>query len=134
MMDKEEWIKSYVARTPHLLGKCLLATVEMNAAFDDLRIVKGHVETSWGRRGHAWLVDGTGQIFDPTAKQFQAVFEYDAWEPGGEVRTGKCMNCGNEIWRAVQSLDFDHSGETICGNECHEAFTKYLEAENTFED
>lgn len=104
----ENWISDYLDRTEFVLGECKKATQEMKEAFPELEIVKGHVYTSWGRRGHWWLTGPDGDVVDPTVTQFGVVFEYEPWEPGGEVYVGKCMNCGEEVWQCVDSLDVDH--------------------------
>ena len=127
-MSYTEWIAAYEARTPHLLGQCLIAAEEMAAAFPELTVVKGHVYCDWGKRGHAWLMGEQGEILDPTAKQFGAIFEYEPWSPGDEARVGKCMNCGSEIWKAIYTLDEDHT-QSICSEACELSFGAYLGAE-----
>lgn len=130
MMKKYvEWIEDYERRqNGHLLGRCAEACKEMHAAFPELKIVKGHVETGvWGRRGHWWLTTPEGEIIDPTAKQFPVIFEYEPFQPGSLVRVGKCCNCGDEIWEPIQSLDQDHGQKSICSKECHDSYVAYLE-------
>jgi hypothetical protein len=91
----------------------------MVKAFPELTIVKGHVETlEWGRRGHMWLRMADGTIVDPTASQFPGILEYDEWKPGDEVRVGACMNCGEDIWRSVQTLDTEPYNPMVCSEEC----------------
>jgi len=111
------WIQEYEARCGALLGRCAKATGEMVCVFPELRRASGYALTLWGRRAHWWCVAPDGEIIDPTENQFPLpVAEYIEWRPGDEVCVGKCMNCGEEIWRAVQSLDGERA--TICGEMC----------------
>jgi hypothetical protein len=115
----EEWIATYLARVGNNgYGKCQAATGEMVAAFPELTIVRGHVEASWGRRSHFWCTAPDGSIVDPTAAQFPALFGYDPWKPGDEIMVGKCMNCGEEIWAAVTTLDEPPARQFHCSDRC----------------
>lgn len=94
-----DWIDSYVASVQgHTLGKCGAATASMVEAFPELRAVRGHVDTDYGRRSHWWCMTSSGEIIDPTASQFNVIFEYIEFSEGDPERLGKCMNCGDEIW------------------------------------
>lgn len=117
------WIERYLERTPRLLGRCNEACAEMLAEFPELRIVRGHVIVAvWGKRGHVWLIDEEDSIVDPTAKQFPAILCYEPWKPGDEVRVGACMECGESIWEAVDSLEGDPPPNPgICSEECEQA-------------
>lgn len=117
-MSYQRWILDYKARTPQLLGRCIEAAAEMREAFPELREIRGHVWCQWGKRGHVWLQAPDGAVVDPTREQFPGPIDYEPWKPGDEVRTGKCMWCGDDIWRAVDTLDEDHSGECACSPEC----------------
>lgn len=123
-MTHQEWIEDWLSKN-HALGRCEEASKEMAAAFDDLTIVKGHVYCAWGKRGHWWLTTSDGTIVDPTASQFVALFSYEIWKPGDEIRIGKCMNCGAEIWESVQSIDRDYRKE-LCGEFCAREFEEYM--------
>ena len=119
------WIEKYVAEQKgFVLGRCMEATAKMREAFPELKEVRGHVYTTWGKRSHVWLIDADGTIVDPTASQFRFIFQYEPWKPGDEVRVGKCMNCGSEIWRAVQSLTEDIITASSCSDECDDALTE----------
>lgn len=89
----------------------------------------------WGRRDHWWLVDPENHIIDPTASQFPALVSYHAWNSGDPVRTGRCMECGKDLFRKVLSLDFtvgegptycDEPGSyiqgTFCSQKCEDVF------------
>jgi hypothetical protein len=125
------WIADYIKRMDgKLLGRCHSGTAEMMGAFPELKVARGHVHCVWGKRGHVWCVDEEGNIVDPTKTQFEAygIMTYEEWQPGDEVRVGKCMNCGDEIWKALQTLDEEPRRECICGPECEKAFTEWQEA------
>jgi len=114
-----DWIARH--ETTHgssVFGRCRESVVEMRAAFPELTEVRGHVWCTWGRRGHAWLVDGAGNIVDPTRAQFPGPVEYEPWKPGDTVRVGKCMNCGDDIWAPVQTLDAEPPRQSSCSPEC----------------
>ena len=121
------WIQTWLSKNDPY-GKCMEAAESMAEAFDDLEVVKGHVHCDWGKRGHWWCADSDGNIFDPTMSQFGAVFEYEPWISGSEVRVGKCMNCGNEIWESVQELS-EIVTKSICSDKCEVDFEAYLQEE-----
>lgn len=125
-MTYSEWLVRYAAENGNGYGRCISATKSMKEAFPELKIVKGHVETPWGRRGHAWLTDPTGAILDPTAAQFPKIFEYDPWKPGDKVMVGKCMNCGDEIWLTVETLDVDPGRPSTCTDRCSQDLADYM--------
>jgi hypothetical protein len=135
----EAWITGYVQRVTSmgalshraLVGHCGVASRELAKVFG-LTVVPGWVCLSANderpepgepahRAEHVWCVDSTGKIYDPTVLQFfpEAVFRYVPWQPGDRVRTGRCMNCGDDIHRAVQSLD-EHGGQRdyVCSPKC----------------
>jgi hypothetical protein len=113
------WIHAYLERVQNTLGRCREACVEMRAAFPELIEVRGHVlDLQWGRRGHIWLVTPDKTIIDPTASQFPALYEYEPWTPDQPVRVGRCMNCGEEIWERVPSLDVEVSTRSVCSDAC----------------
>jgi hypothetical protein len=119
-MTYDEWIEAYIAsQNGAVLGRCITAATEMNKVFPELRIVKGHViDTFMGRRGHWWLETAGGIIVDPTASQFPSIEEYLEFSPGDLVRVGKCMQCGSEIWEAVESLDGPAIHKYVCSDAC----------------
>ena len=128
MTSYEQWIAAFVARHDgKILGVCRRACDEMRAAFPELREVRGHVYVpGWGKRAHAWLVDERGGIVDPTAEQFPVIDTYEPWQPGDEVMVGKCMECGSEIWQAVQTLAVAPPRREFCDDECANAFAADL--------
>jgi len=121
-----EWIKAYVDRTPHLLGRCKDAVDEMHAAFPELRPAKGYAQTlSWGERDHWWLVAENGAIVDPTEAQFPGgIFHYREWLPGSLTRVGKCMDCGEYIWRCADTLEA--ATVTFCDEDCAARFERFM--------
>lgn len=130
-MTYAEWITAYERRHEgKLLGRCREAATEMAAAFPELRIARGHATVlSWGIRGHWWLVAPNGAIVDPTKSQFPLVLDYEEWTPGDEVRVGKCMECGEEIWAALESLDEPPPHKTFCDENCERSFTSAVMGE-----
>ncbi len=129
-MTYAEWIAAYEARTPILLGRCQAAVDEMVLAFPELKPVPGHVWVPGeGRRTHWWCTTEDARIIDPTMKQFPAVLGYEPWEPGEEVRVGKCMECGEELWDAAYSLSEPPPHRFFCradpetGADCMKAFS-----------
>lgn len=122
------WISRWLENN-RALGACQQAVTELVKNFPELTVVKGHVycPAPWGRRAHWWATAPDGSIVDPTASQFPGIFEYEPWVPGTEVRVGKCMNCGCEIWEAVESIDTEPPQKCICSPECHADFAAYLE-------
>ena len=119
------WITDYLARNTSVYGKCKEVSAKMQKAFPELVIVPGYVDTMWGRRDHFWLVDPTGQVVDPTESQFPGgVFAYEAWRPGSLTRVGKCMECGDEIWRPMDTLKAVNV--STCSSECEEALLASL--------
>lgn len=92
----DDWIREHIT-DPH--GKCVEATLEMAAAFPELKRVRGHYHSAFqGTRPHWWLVTLNGQIVDPTASQFSAVGMYEEWDETQPEPTGKCPNCGELIY------------------------------------
>lgn len=116
----QEWIGNYVKRCggpQRTRGKCMDAAQEMASVFPQLRVEKGHVESANGREAHWWCVDTDGSIVDPTRGQFHGVVEYEAFQEGDEVRLGRCMECGDEIWgQPSRGL------QCICSDACAIAF------------
>ena len=116
------WINKYAETHQYLAGLCASASKELAAAFPTLRIVRGHVSgVLIGRRGHWWCEDPDGTIYDPTRRQFPGPMDYEEWQPGTEVRVGRCMNCGDDIYEIIESLD--NVVQKCC---CSEACAKEL--------
>jgi hypothetical protein len=89
--------------------------------------VPGAVYCNWGRREHWWCETPDGTIVDPTASQFDFVGEYVPWEPGAEVRVGRCMDCGEDIYARPTALGEppkDLYSTTFCDARCAENMTK----------
>ena len=123
----DRWIRENV--DPDVtLGRCRYFAERMARVFPELVIVRGHAWVpGWGKRGHCWLTAPGGAIVEPTASQFPGIAAYEPWQPGDEVMVGCCMDCGAEIWIAVQSLDEPAPRPTFCSEACEEATRRYLE-------
>lgn len=133
----EDWIAGYVAgRAGVLLGRCREASEAMLARFPtELRLVRGHVECPrpWGRRAHWWLVDPDGEIVDPTAGQFElGILRYDEYAEGDDLRLGRCMHCGSEIWGPPHSRT--RIDTQFCDEACRHDFGRALATREDFED
>lgn len=125
-MTYQGWIANWLA-TNSPYGQCESATAAMAAAYPELRRVRGHVDTMWGRRAHWWLITPDGEIIDPTAGQFQGVAcSYVPWTPDEEVRLGKCMNCGAEIWGVVDTLD-SQPRMSACDERCEAELAAWID-------
>jgi len=97
MNKYDEWIASYKYNST--VGMCGKATEEMCRVFPELTRVPGHVYTMRGRLEHWWCVAPDGSIVDPTYSQFKGgVLQYELVRAEDEVRLGKCMNCGAEVY------------------------------------
>src|ERR1035437_1476152 len=76
-------------------ARCGEFTQEFVEKFPHLKRVAGFV----GGIEHWWCVDIDGAIVDPTAEQFHGEPEYVPYIAAEhEVRLGRCMNCGDEIY------------------------------------
>jgi hypothetical protein len=113
-----EWIAANVPANPR--GLCRSVTEQMQAAFPELRRVRGFFESALDAKvTHWWLETVDGQVVDPTAAQFQTTFEATYAAYAGPDPMGQCANCGELIW-----ADGGY-GSTFCDDEC---------AGETFED
>lgn len=122
----ENWLEKNSGPNEDGYGQCKQAAEEMAKAFPELAITKGHAycPSPWNRRDHWWLKTATGEIVDPTAKQFPLIFEYEEYFPGMHIRLGKCMECGAEIM-GPESLEGVYS-TTFCSEACAQATAAYL--------
>ena len=117
MMEKyAAWIAAYlVEKNGMVYAGCKPAVEAMVKAFPELKAVPGHVWVpAWGKRGHWWCATEDGEILDPTASQFPGISAYEPWKPGDEVRVGKCMNCGDELWAPIQRLEETPATRSFC--------------------
>lgn len=102
------WIESHRDPNDKLrgLGKCRQFSEEMAKEFPELRVTAGYywdfgpLAMRPGPNGHWWCVAPDESIVDPTAYQFGTNGEGDYEEvPEHERPVGKCMNCGDEVYR-----------------------------------
>lgn len=117
-MSYDDWIATWVSQRPFIRGLCGSATKAMAQVFPELEIVAGWVNFRGGRSEHFWCVAPDGSIVDPTASQFSGELEYQPFAPGDEVRVGKCLNCGAEIYASVERLDDASQARSVCSSEC----------------
>jgi hypothetical protein len=115
-----EWIKTWLTSN-RAYGNCARATEEMVKAFPELRRVPGFVfDGRWGQREHWWCVAPDGTIVDPTASQFPVLFNYREYKEGDEVRVGKCMDCGDDLYGQPGGERY------FCDSRCEERYRAYL--------
>lgn len=118
-----EWIEEYVSQQPNrfVRGKCDKATELMVEAFPELKRVAGFVHCSWGLDQHWWCVSPEGAVVDPTASQFQSIYQYEELDPEdpatrARVPTGICLDCGEAVY----------NGDTFCNERCELATRRYM--------
>lgn len=131
-----EWTTRAVFR-----GRCGSASHEMRVEFPELRLVRGTVthkdqagsltsedlqELIMPDDGHIWLETPTGEVVDPTVKQFlrpETLF-YIAFDESkaDQLPTGKCPNCG----------DYCFNGRDLCSDECATSYAAYIMRECRF--
>ena len=121
------WITNYItANNGIVYGRCVDASKKMVADFPELKVVPGFIETSYTTDEHCWCVTSDGEIIDPTRAQYQGqlILEYRAFKPGDRVRVGKCMECGEIITMAVQSLEVPTLAphHPFCSIDCNDSF------------
>ena len=122
-----EWSTEYLTRfkeSAHCLGLCKEAVNEMAAAFPELTRVPGHVYSVWGKRAHWWLTAPDGTIVDPTRAQYPGPITYEPFKEGDEVRLGRCMECGAEIWGTNPEAVYS---TCLCNETCERNYAAYLE-------
>ncbi len=116
-MNYQDWITENVKDDGY--GQCREVTEAMVAAFPELTRVRGHYYCwQWGEREHWWLVDPSGEIIDPTERQFPSKGhgEYVPWPEGAPEPTGMCPNCGG----------YSYDGNTCCSDRCSNAYLAYI--------
>ena len=110
-MRYAKWIAENVKGSA--LGRCKEVSLEMQKAFPELLLVRGHYyDPVWGERMHWWLKTEDGEIIDPTKSQFPSKGEapYIEWIEGSKEPVGKCMNCG----------EYCYDDPNVCSTECSE--------------
>ena len=115
-MKYKTWIKK---NTKGTRGQCQKRTQEMQEAFPELKIVRGHYYCPFeGKREHWWLKDIKEGIIDPTASQFlsNGQGEYVEWTEGAPEPTGRCIHCG----------EYCFNGNHFCSQDCRVANQKIL--------
>lgn len=106
------WIDTNYKTYESALNKCAEATLVMQEAFPKLTRHKGYCNG----RPHWWLKDGD-KIVDPTWRQFELPLNYVEWV--GEEPYGKCLNCGDFLFRSKTS-------GSCCCSDCEEEYISYL--------
>lgn len=66
------WIKTNYPTKESCVNRCNEAVSKMTGYFDDLTVQVGYANGAY----HCWCKDASGNIVDPTAKQFDENIEY----------------------------------------------------------
>ena len=114
--------REWMAQNPFGPGQCREATEAMQAAFPELRRVRGHVYL-WNtdkQPPHWWLVDTEGEVVDPTAHQFPTLLGYEPHDESRGEPVGMCAECGGYIYPTDGWSD-----TTTCSERCFESYTRY---------
>lgn len=124
----QEWIDKNYPTWESAISDCGNAVQKMKEVFPELEVKAGWISGS----EHWWCVDPQGNIVDPTLVQYigrgiKPPFHYKEFQPGMLVRVGRCMNCGDDIYKQVQTLEGNRV--SICSNACERAYIKYVEGE-----
>jgi hypothetical protein len=120
-----KWVKDNVPAEERL-GQCQKWSKQIAEVFPELRIARGWVYCELGERTHWWCIAPDGTVVDPTASQFNWVFEYREFTPGDLVQVGKCMECGQMIEEEVFDLDKPTAYRRFCDSACRSAFAASL--------
>lgn len=99
-------------------GRCKEFAEDMRSEFPELRLVRGHYhDEHWGKQEHWWL-DLENRVIDPTAVQFPSAGDgvYEELPEGVEESTGRCPNCGEQVY----------GGITFCDMDCETEYRDYL--------
>ena len=100
------WISEHYPTPESAKLKCAEATLAMCAAFPELIRIRGHVMVGIDFRPHWWCETPSGDTVDPTAHQWPGgVVFYERLESEEEPH-GKCLNCGEEIFRSRNDSSF----------------------------
>lgn len=89
----------------------------MSEAFPELRKIRGYIHCDQGIPAHWWCEDEAGSVIDPTASQFTGITQYEEYQEGMEVRIGKCMNCGDEIYDNTMN---SKKSTCVCSKACED--------------
>ncbi len=122
------WIDNHVPNDPQRL--CRGASEDMCEAFPELRVVG---MSMWGMSEHAWCVNKSMEVVDPTAHQFEGgrtTYDKKPMELT-DFPKGKCMNCGELIYpdtprnREIFGDETDLGPHEHCNKMLAEEFSNY---------
>ena len=96
------WISAQYPTSESARLQCASATLAMVEEFPHLRRVRGQAMVGIDFRPHWWCVTPDDETIDPTAHQWpaQPVF-YEALPDDAEEPSGKCIYCGNLLFRSM---------------------------------
>lgn len=122
--EYQNWIDNYLLKHKFCNGLCFSATSAMLKCFPELIQVKGYIFNIHDKKyNHWWLKTIDNEIIDPTVSQFIIIgdasfIKYEEYceLKYGPLPTGKCMDCGKNIY---------HNG-AFCNDICATNTVKYL--------
>ena len=98
---RNEKYQSWIEQYPNSIHRrCEQVTLEMADAFPELVRIRGFayvIESPTKRQAHWWLITPTGEIVDPTARQWAAIIEYEPIDESREL-TGMCPVCDDALY------------------------------------
>lgn len=108
-----------VTRGQAVRGNCVSWSKKLSKQFPELKVVVGFCNGN----EHAWNVTPEGEIIDSTWEQFGDNRNYEEYDgEKHEIKIGKCMNCGEEIFGKMTDTP-----KSICSEGCEKEFIHYLE-------
>jgi hypothetical protein len=118
-----DWVSEHWGTPDKSFGQCASAVIQMQQAFPELRIVKGHYYCPiWGKRAHWWCKDPEEHIADPTASQFPSfgIGEYEEANPKTLVEVSVCYQCGKPIRKTLAEIENNPLFiiPTFCSSKC----------------
>lgn len=124
-----KWIDDNYPADMFVRGLCREACEKMHAEFPELRIACGVVfvplfPAKDSEQEHWWLVDGNGDVVDPTRQQFPGFIQYNeagADDPRRKYHRATCANCGERYL-----ITPEWSDGTVCSQQCYTQYAAYL--------
>lgn len=102
-------------------GKCKELSEKAVAENSSLKLVRGHYFCPlWNKEEpHWWTKDASGNIHDPSAKQFPSNGNGIYTEFDGVCN---CSECGKEILETELNKELCHGNYTLCSYKCFGKF------------
>ena len=95
-------------------GKCRQFCEELLQQDSSLTLVRGfYICPIWGKQAHWWLTTTSGEIIDPTVKQFPTHGIGATYEEF--LGVCECANCGKEVLEEAAKIESNYS---FCSSQC----------------